>query len=1055
MTDAAFRVLIEHAADLIVVVGSDGAVRYVSPSAGRLGYAADWAGKPVGGVVHPDDRAALLATVADPAAGPVECRLPLADGSWRPVEAAAVDLRADPAVGGLMIDFRDVTARKHAEEQLQALNADLERRVAERTAEVVAAHREMAERASRHRAIFEGTSHAVYIKDPHGRYMMINPAGARFLGKPVEEVLGRTDAELSDPQCAAELMANDRRVLDEGTVRAMEETVTTAGVTRHFVSTKGPYYDADGNLAGVFGISRDVTDRKQAEDAVRAAAEKLRSVTASIPGVVYRMRANLLTREVVHEFVSDGARELTGLDPEAVLADANQFTRLIHPDDLPAMEVALLGAIQSGAATDVEYRLRHPDGSLRWVRGRVRVSGRSPDGWVVFDGFSLDITTQKEAERHVRENDAKFRALFEGTSAGVVLVDAEADRILDCNEALLAIVGCPRDEVVGHPPVRFAAPVQAGGVTREELRARNKAFVLGGRGHRQEILMRRADGAEFPAELVLNPFALNGRPVLLAIITDITERKRAEEALRQAAQAAEAASRAKSEFLAHMSHEIRTPMNGIVGLTELALDSGPPSEQREYLELIRCSADALLTILNDLLDLSKIEAGRLELERVGFGLRRLLDDALRPFAVQARAKGLALHCRVEPDVPDALTGDPNRLRQVLLNLVGNAIKFTGDGSVSVLVRRQETGDRGQAEEAARSSASCLLSPASCLLSFEVTDTGIGIAPEVQERVFRAFEQADSSMTRRYGGTGLGLTIAARLTALMGGTIGVRSTPGQGSTFTFTIRCDRGPERPAEPAPTASDSQVPARRLRILLAEDHEVNQVLARRLLERRGHEVVVADDGRKALAALERGGFDLALLDVQMPELDGLTVVSRWRERERATGRRLPILALTAFSMKGDRRRCLAAGMDGYLSKPIRADDLYAAIDRYAAPAAQPPPTDGSLLDRATLRAACGGDQELLDEITAVFRAKAPGLLAGVRDALARRDTAALARAAHACKGVVATFSGAAAATARTLEQLGRGGSLDGADAACGELADQLTRLDAELIGLRVDQLA
>jgi PAS domain S-box-containing protein len=1036
MTDAAFRVLIEHAADLIVVVGSDGVVRYVSPSAGRLGYAADWAGRPVGDVVHPDDRPALLAAISDPAAAAVECRLPLADGSWRSVEAATVDLRSDPAVGGLMIDFRDVTARKHAEEQLQALNAELERRVAGRTAEVVAAHREMAERASRHRAIFEGTSHAVYIKDPHGRYTMINPAGAKFLGRPVEEVIGHTDSELSDPDSAAAITANDRRVLVERTVRAMEETVTTAGVTRHFVSTKGPYYDADGNLAGLFGISRDVTDRKQTEDAVRAAAEKLRSVTASIPGVVYRMRANLLTREVAHEFVSDGARELTGLDPEAVLADATQFTRLIHPDDLPAMEIALLGAIRSGAATDVEYRLRRPDGSLRWVRGRVRVSQRAADGWVVFDGFSMDITRQKEAERQVRENDAKFRALFEGTSAGVVLVDAEADRILDCNEALLAILGCPRDEVVGQPPLRFAAPLQAGGVRREELRERNMAVVLGSRGHREEILMRRADGTEFPAELVLNPFALDGRRTVLAIITDITARKRAEEALRQAAQAAEAASRAKTEFLAHMSHEIRTPMNGILGLTELALDSDPPAEQREYLELVRGSADALLTILNDLLDLSKIEAGKLELERVGFGLRRLLDDALRPFAVQARGKGLAFECRVDPDVPDSLTGDPNRLRQVLLNLVGNANKFTDAGGVTVSVRGH-------------------VAPASPVtLSFEVTDTGIGIAPEVQERVFRAFEQADSSMTRRYGGTGLGLTIAARLTALMGGTIGVRSTPGQGSTFTFTVRFERGPDRPADPTPTARASPSAARRLRVLLAEDHEVNQVLARRLLERRGHEVVVVDDGREALAALERGGFDLALLDVQMPEMDGLTVVGRLRDAERGTGRRLPVLALTAFSMKGDRQRCLAAGMDGYLSKPIRAAELYAAIDRYAAPAAPEPPTDGSLLDRATLRAACGGDQGLLDEITAVFRAKAPALLAGVRDALARRDPAALERAAHACKGVVATFSGAAAATARALEQLGRGGSLDGAETAGAELADQLTRLDAELIGLRVDRL-
>jgi len=336
----------------------------------------------------------------------------------------------------------------------------------------------------------------------------------------------------------------------------------------------------------------------------------------------------------------------------------------------------------------------------------------------------------------------------------------------------------------------------------------------------------------------------------------------------------------------------------------------------------------------------------------------------------------------------------------------------------------------------------------------VEDTGIGIAPEVQRKIFQAFEQADSSMTRRYGGTGLGLTIAARLAGLMGGTIRVRSTPGRGSTFTFTVRFERGTDRPAAPTPAPEEEAAPQRRLRILLAEDHEVNQVLARRLLERRGHEVTVVDDGRKALDALRGGGFDLALLDVQMPELDGLSVVARLREEERGTGRRLPVLALTAFSMKGDRERCLAAGMDGYLSKPIRAAELYAAVDRLATPPAPSPPAADSLLDPATIRAACGGDQELLDEITGVFRKKAPALLAAVRDAVARRDPAALARAAHACRGVVATFSGAAAATARALEQLGRSGSLEGADAACAELAEQFARLDRELLGLRADDL-
>jgi PAS domain S-box-containing protein len=908
MTDGAFRVLIEHAADLIVVVDAAGVVRYVSPSAGRLGYAADWVGRPCAEIVHPEDRTAFAEALQ--LAAPVECRLPLAAGGWRTVEAVVTDLRAEPAVAGLMIDFRDVSARKQAQKELQSLNAELERQIA----------------------------------------------------------------------------------------------------------------------AGV-------------------AAEKLRSITASIPGVVYRMRAHPATRAVVHEFVSDGSREVVGLEPEEVMRDAAAFISQINPDDLPQMEAALLGAIESGTPALVEYRLRHRDGSIRWVQGKVRMTERRPDGWLVFDGFSLDITARKEAERQVRENDAKFRALFEGTTAGVGLLDVETDHVLDCNAALLALLGCGRDEVVGRSAARFRAPIQPGGLRATDVKAAALETMAQNRGLRREVRVRRFDGTEFPAEIVVNPFKLDGRPVALAVITDITERKRVEETLRQAAEAAEAASRAKSEFLAHVSHEIRTPLNGILGLTELALDTDLRPDQREYLELARCSADALLTILNDLLDLSKIEAGKLDLERTPFDLRRLLADALRPFAVEASRKGLTLDCHTDPAVPDALVGDPHRLRQILVNLVGNAVKFTETGGITVQCRTEN--EVCGLEERPPSTQSSVLST----LHFVVRDTGIGIPPETQLRIFRAFEQADNSTTRRYGGTGLGLTIASRLAGLMGGQLGVQSEPGRGSTFYFSVRLERGTDAALPAAPAVVPA--PARRLRVLVAEDHEVNQFLARRLLERRGHEVTVVEDGRKALAALERGGFDVALLDVQMPEMDGLTVAARLRERERQTGsRRLPVYALTAFSMKGDRERCLTAGMDGYLSKPIRAAELYATLERVSPLAPPAEPSSESVLDRPTILAACGGDQELLDELTALFRKRSPALLAGVRDAVANGEPAAVARAAHACKGVVATFSAVAAGVARTLEQMGRSGDLAGASDRIAELAELLNRLDAAVVGLRVEQI-
>ncbi|HET6572080.1 MAG TPA: ATP-binding protein [Fimbriiglobus sp.] len=774
----------------------------------------------------------------------------------------------------------------------------------------------------------------------------------------------------------------------------------------------------------------------------------LRSVTSSIPGVVYRMRVNLTTRQVVHDFLSDGVRELTGLEPEEVLGDSSEFIRLVHPDDLPAMEAAVLGVIESGVPGDVEYRLRHRDGTEKWVRGKLKLTARSADGWLVFDGFAMDVTQQRRTERAVRDNDAKFRALFEGTSAGVVLLDVEADRVLDCNEAALALLGGRREDVVGQPGARFRAPVQPGGISADELRAWAEENVFHSHGHRQELSIRRLDGTEILVEVAISPFQLDGRLIALGVVTDITDRKRAEEALRQSAHAAEAASRAKTEFLAHMSHEIRTPLNGILGLTELTLDTDLRPEQREHLELVRSSADALLVILNDLLDLSKIEAGKLDLEHAPFALRKLLDDALLPFAVQARGKGLSLTCRIEPDVPDALLGDANRLRQVLVNLVGNAVKFTAAGGVTVECRMTNDG----MTNAEWVSVPSFRHSDFVILSFSVQDTGIGIPPEYQARIFRAFEQADNSTTRRYGGTGLGLTIVGRLTAMMGGKISVRSTPGKGSTFEFTVRVGRGAAGPAADRPAPAVLAEP-RSLRILLAEDNEVNQVLARRLLERRGHAVTVVGNGRQALDALDRGGFDVALLDVQMPELDGLTVAAKLRERERGTGRRLPLLALTAYSMQGDRERCLAAGMDGYLSKPIRAAELFAVLERIAVPVVAP--SAPSLLDPGTIRAACGGDPALLDEIVQLYRGRWATLLANVRTAVAGRDPAALAHAAHTCKGVVATFSAAAATVARELEHLGRSGELDGADALCDQLTELLQRLDGQLVGLRVEDLS